>query len=178
MAKKKPGRNDVVVGIAASGRTPFTIAAVAYARRKGATTIAVTCNRNTPLQRAAQLTIVAEVGPEVISGSTRMKAGTAQKMVLNMLSSGAMTRLGHVYGNLMVNVNPKNSKLAHRGVSILQRASGVDRLAAKQALKSAGNSVPIALVMLQAEVDRREAARALKSSHGNVRQAIAAARSL
>ena len=107
-----------------------------------------------------------------------MKAGTAQKMVLNMLSSGAMTRLGHVYGNLMVNVNPKNSKLAHRGVSILQRASGVDRLAAKQALKSAGNSVPIALVMLQAEVDRREAARALKSSHGNVRQAIAAARSL
>ena len=94
MAKRKPGRKDVVVGIAASGRTPFTIAALEYARSKGAQTIAITCNRNSPLQRAAHLAIVTEVGPEVISGSTRMKAGTAQKMVLNMLSSGAMTRLG------------------------------------------------------------------------------------
>ena len=112
--EEKPGRNDVIVGIAASGRTPFTIAAVEYARSKGAQTISVTCNRNTPLQKAAQLAIVTEVGPEVISGSTRMKAGTAQKMVLNMLSSGAMTRLGYVYGNLMVNVTPRNSKLAAR----------------------------------------------------------------
>ena len=127
MAKRKPGRNDVVVGIAASGRTPFTVAALGYARSKGAKTIAVTCNRNTPLQKAAHLAIVAEVGPEVISGSTRMKAGTAQKMILNMLSTGAMTRLGYVYGNLMVNVPPKNSKLAARGVSILQRAASVDR---------------------------------------------------
>ena len=116
-----------MVGIAASGRTPFTIAAISYARSKGAKTIAVTCNRNTPLQKAAQLAIVTEVGPEVISGSTRMKAGTAQKMVLNMLSSGAMTRLGYVYGNLMVNVPPKNSKLAARGVSILQRAAEVEQ---------------------------------------------------
>ena len=92
---------------------------------KGAQTISVTCNRNSPLQRAAHLAIVTEVGPEVISGSTRMKAGTAQKMVLNMLSSGAMTRLGYVYGNLMVNVTPRNSKLAARGVSILQQAAGV-----------------------------------------------------
>ncbi len=176
--KKNPGRNDVVVGIAASGRTPFTIAAVDYARRKGATTIAVTCNRNTPLQKAAQFAIVTDVGPEVISGSTRMKAGTAQKMVLNMLSSGAMTRLGYVYGNLMVNVNPKNSKLAHRGVSILQRAARVDRETAQWALNIAGKSVSVALVMLQAEVDRKQAERALKSTHGHVRQAIAAARSL
>ena len=119
------GRNDVIVGIAASGRTPFTIAAVEYARRKGSHTISVTCNRDTPLQKAAHLAIVTEVGPEVISGSTRMKAGTAQKMVLNMLSSGAMTRLGYVYGNLMVNVTPRNSKLAARGVSILQQAARV-----------------------------------------------------
>ncbi len=100
IAKKKPGKNDVVVGIAASGRTPFTIAAVQYARRQGAKTVAVTCNPKSPLEKAADLAIVAEVGPEVVSGSTRMKAGTAQKMVLNMLSTGAMVRLGFVYGNL------------------------------------------------------------------------------
>jgi N-acetylmuramic acid 6-phosphate etherase len=107
-----------------------------------------------------------------------MKAGTAQKMVMNMLSSGAMTRLGLVYGNLMVNLNPKNSKLAERGVSILRRAAKVTRETAQRALKEAGNSVPVALVMLQAEVDRQGAEQALESSRGHVRQAIAAARSL
>jgi len=178
IAKRKPGRNDVIVGIAASGRTPFTIAAVEYAKSKGAQTISVTCNRNTPLQRAAHLAIVTEVGPEVISGSTRMKAGTAQKMVLNMLSSGAMTRLGYVYGNLMVNVTPRNSKLAARGVSILQQAAGVSSETASKTLRAAGNSVPVALVMLQAEVDRRDAERALKLAKGHVRRAIAGARSL
>ena len=178
MAKRKPGRTDVVVGIAASGRTPFTIAAIEYARSKGAHTVSVICNRNTPLERAAHLGIVTEVGPEVISGSTRMKAGTAQKMVLNMLSSGAMTRLGYVYGNLMVHVTPRNSKLAARSVSILQQAAEVSAEIAARALRVAGNSVPVALVMLQAEVDRREAERALKSAGGHVRRAIAAARSL
>jgi N-acetylmuramic acid 6-phosphate etherase len=178
IAKRKPGRNDVVVGIAASGRTPFTIAAVEYAKSKGTQTISVTCNRNSPLQRAAHLAIVTEVGPEVISGSTRMKAGTAQKMVLNMLSSGAMTRLGYVYGNLMVNVTPRNSKLAARGVSILQQAASVSSDVASKALRSAGNSVPVALVMLQAEVSRQEAERALKLASGHVRRAIAGARSL
>ena len=178
IAKKKPGRKDVVVGIAASGRTPFTVAALNYAHTKGAKTIAITCNRNSPLQKAAHLAIVTEVGPEVISGSTRMKAGTAQKMVMNMLSSGAMTRLGLVYGNLMVNLNPKNSKLVERGVSILRRAAKVSREVAQQTLKSAGNSVPVALVMLQAEVSREEAEHALESTKGHVRHAIAAARSL
>ena len=178
IAKKTPGRKDVVVGIAASGRTPFTVAALNYAHTKGAKTIAITCNRNSPLQKAAHLAIVTEVGPEVISGSTRMKAGTAQKMVMNMLSSGAMTRLGLVYGNLMVNLNPKNSKLVERGVSILRRAAKVSREVAQQTLKSAGNSVPVALVMLQAEVSRVDAEHALESSKGHVRHAIAAARSL
>ena len=178
IAKKKPGRKDVVVGIAASGRTPFTVAALNYAHTKGAKTIAITCNRNSPLQKAAHLAIVTEVGPEVISGSTRMKAGTAQKMVMNMLSSGAMTRLGLVYGNLMVNLNPKNSKLVERGVSILRRAAKVSREVAQQTLKSAGNSVPVALVMLQAEVSREEAEHALESTKGHVRHAIATARSL
>jgi len=178
MAKKKPGKNDAVVGIAASGRTPFTLAAVQYARHQGAKTIAVVCNPNSPLENAADLAIVTEVGPEVISGSTRMKAGTAQKMVLNMLSAGAMTRLGYVYGNLMVNLHPKNQKLAERGASIVQSAAGVSREVALQALAAAGNDVPTALVMLQAGVGREEAKRALKAVKGHVRRAVAAARSL
>ncbi len=177
MARKRPGRHDVVVGIAASGRTPFTVAAVEYARRRGAKTIAVVCNRNSPLQRAADFAIITEVGPEVISGSTRMKAGTAQKMVLNMLSSGAMTRMGYVYGNLMVKVYPKNSKLTERAVTILQRITGVPRDIAFRSLRAAGNSLPVAIIMLQAEVSRPEAERALKAARGHVRQAIDAARS-
>ena len=176
MAKKNPGTNDVVVGVAASGRTPFTIAAVEYARRKGAKTIAVTCNRNSPLQEAAELAIVADVGPEVVSGSTRMKAGTAQKMILNMLSTGAMVRLGFVYGNLMVNVLPKNEKLEARAAVILERAAPMNRPEARRALKAAGNSVPIALIMEKARVGRGQAQRALQLARGNVRRAIEAAK--
>ncbi|MBZ5598012.1 MAG: N-acetylmuramic acid 6-phosphate etherase [Acidobacteriia bacterium] len=178
IAKKRPRKHDVVVGVAASGRTPFTVAAAAYARRHRAKTIAVTCNPNSPLERAADLAIVTEVGPEVVSGSSRMKAGTAQKMVLNMLSTGAMARLGYVYANLMVNVHLKNEKLIERGVSVVQQAAGVSRPAARQALKSAQNRVPVALVMLETGVNRTEAVQALKAAGGNVRQAIAAARSL
>lgn len=178
IAKKKPGRNDVVIGIAASGRTPFTIAAVEYARRHGAKTVAVVCNPASELGRAAEIAIVVEVGPEVVSGSTRMKAGTAQKMVLNMLSTGAMTRLGYVYGNLMVNVKLKNSKLAERAVTILQRATKASRERAEQALRSARNSVPTAMVMLQSSVGREQAEEALKNTHGHVRNAILAAKKL
>ncbi len=178
MAKKKPGKNDVVVGIAASGRTPFTVAAVEYARRHSAKTIAVTCNASSPLEKAAHVAIVAEVGPEVIAGSSRMKAGTAQKMILSMLSSGAMTRLGYVYGNLMINVHVKNYKLRERGLTIVQQAAGVTRKTAEQTLQAAGDDVPVALVMLQAEVPRAQAIKVLKSARGNVRQAIATARSL
>jgi N-acetylmuramic acid 6-phosphate etherase len=175
MVKRKPGKNDVVIGIAASGRTPFTIAAVEYARSRGAQTIALTCNPNSPLERAAHFAIVTDVGPEVLSGSSRMKAGTAQKMVLNMITTGAMTRLGYVYGNLMVNLRLKNSKLSQRGITILQNAAGVDSECARRALKSAGNDVPLALVMLRAGVPRANAARALKTTAGHVRKAIALA---
>ena len=176
MAKKKPGKDDVVVGIAASGRTPFTIAAVRYARRRGAKTVAVTCNPKSQLGKVAGIEIVVEGGPEAISGSTRMKSGTAQKMVLNMLSSGAMAKLGYVYGNLMINVRLKNYKLAERAVTILQQAAGIERKAAKQALISSGQSVPVALVMLKAKIGRSAAHLALKSAAGNVRQAIVAAK--
>jgi N-acetylmuramic acid 6-phosphate etherase len=175
MAKRRPTKNDVVVGVAASGRTPFTVAALQYARRHGAHTIAVTCNRNSPLEKTAHLAIVAEVGPEVISGSTRMKAGTAQKMILGMISTGAMTRAGYVYGNLMVNVHLKNEKLMERGVSILQSATGISRKAAQKALKQSKNNLPVALVMLEAKVSLAAAARALNSTNGHVRQAIIAA---
>jgi N-acetylmuramic acid 6-phosphate etherase len=175
MARLKPGRKDVVVGIAASGRTPFTVAALQYARQHGAKTIAVTCNRKSPLEQAAQLTIVTDVGPEVLAGSSRMKAGTAQKMVLNMLSTGAMTRLGYVYGNLMVNVHLKNEKLRERGISILQQAVGIDRGEAKQALKAAGNRVPVALVMLRSGASRAAAEDWLNATGGHVRKSIALA---
>ncbi len=174
LAKKKPGKKDLVIGIAASGRTPFTVAAVEYARRKGARTVAVVCNTGSPLEKAAELAIVAEVGPEVVSGSTRMKAGTAQKMILNMLSTGAMTQLGYVYGNLMVNVHLKNEKLVERGVGILQKVAGISREEALLAIKRAGNRVPVALVMLKAGVTRPQAEKALKTAKGHVRGAIAA----
>jgi len=175
MRKKRPNQNDVVVGIAASGRTPFTVAAVEYAKSRGARTIAVSCNRETPLERAADLAIVVQTGPEVVSGSTRMKAGTAQKMVLNMLSTGAMVRMGYVYGNLMVNLDQKNSKLTARALTIVQRALKMPRLDARRALQAANHSVPAAIVMAKAGVSRREAEKVLKRSHGNVRQAIALA---
>ncbi len=177
MAKKKPRRNDVVVGVAASGRTPFTIAALEYARAQGAKTVAVACNRNSQLERAAHVAIVAEVGPEVVAGSTRMKAGTAQKMILNMLTTGAMTRLGYVYGNLMVNLHLKNKKLAERGISILEKAAELSRADARKFLKDAHNSVPVALVMAKAAVGRTQAVAALKRSAGHVRSAIMLAKS-
>ena len=172
LAKRKPGRKDVVVGVAASGRTPYTIAAVEYARKKGARTVAVVANAGSELGRTAEIEIVAQVGPEVLSGSTRMKAGTAQKMVLNMLTTGAMARLGYIYGNLMVNVHTKNEKLVARGLGILEKAAGVDAAAAARALKAAGNQVAVALVMLKTGLDRRPAEKKLAAVKGNVRKAI------
>jgi len=176
IAKKKPTRKDVVVGIAASGRTPFTIAAIQYARAHGANTVAVVCNPNSELGKAAHVAVVAEVGAEVVAGSTRMKAGTAEKMILNMLSTGAMARLGYVYGNLMVNVSPKNEKLVERGVGILEKAAGLKQATARKLLVAAGGRVPVALVMAKAGVTRADAVAALRESQGQVRKAIALAK--
>jgi N-acetylmuramic acid 6-phosphate etherase len=176
MKKRKPGKHDVVLGIATSGRTPFTIAAVEYAHRRGSHTIALTCNRDSPLERAADFAIVTEVGPEVLAGSSRMKAGTAHKMVLNMISTGTMCRLGYVYGNLMVNVWTKNEKLIQRAVRIVEQATGVDHETASTALKASGNRTPVAVVMLAARVSKSQAVTALKKSKGHVRDAIALAR--
>jgi len=172
IARRRPTRKDIIVGLSASGRTPYVVAAVAYARARGAHTAAVTCNQDTPLAAAADIAIIADVGPEVISGSTRMKAGTSQKMILNMITTGAMTRLGYVYDNLMVNVHMQNSKLVERGIRILMGACKIDRETAVHTIKSAGRSVPVALVMLKAKVDKPEAVRRLAKSDGNVRLAI------
>jgi N-acetylmuramic acid 6-phosphate etherase len=175
MARCKPGKNDTVIGIASSGRTPFTVAAVEAARQRGARTIALTCNRNSPLERAAGFAIITEVGPEVLTGSSRMKSATAHKMVLNMISTGAMSRLGFVYGNLMVNVVPKNSKLRQRAVAILERSAGVNHETAVLALQNSGDRTPVAVVMLVAGVSRSEAVAALKKTSGHVRRAISLA---
>src|SRR5580700_8772168 len=176
MSRRKPTKKDVVLGIASSGRTPFTVAAITEARRRGAHTIALTCNPNSPLERAAHFAIVTQVGPEVLAGSSRMKAGTAHKMVLNMISTAAMTRLGYVYGNLMVNMVPRNEKLEQRAIGILEQATGAGHEAAARTLKASGNRTPVALVMLAAGVTRAEATSALKKSKGHVRQAIALAK--
>ena len=170
--KRRPGKHDIVLGVATSGRTPFTIAAVEYARSRGARTIALTCNRDSPLERVADLAIVTEVGAEVLAGSSRMKAGTAHKMVLNMISTGAMVRLGYVYGNLMVNVWTKNEKLVQRAIRIVEQATGKDHETAARALKAAGNRTPVAVVMLAAGVNRSTAVAALNKTKGHVRRAI------
>jgi N-acetylmuramic acid 6-phosphate etherase len=176
--KKRPGKKDVVVGIAASGRTPFTVAAVKYARSCGAKTAAVTCNAGSPLENAAELAIVLETGPEVVAGSTRMKAGTVQKMVLNMISTGAMVRLGYVYGNLMVNLRQKNVKLTERAVTIVQRILGVDRDRARESIRHAENDLRLAIIKHIAGVNTQTAKNALKQSRGHLRQAIQFAQEL
>jgi N-acetylmuramic acid 6-phosphate etherase len=164
---------DVVVGISAGGGAPWVLGVVSRAGQRGAATIALTCNPASPLARLAQVTIAPLVGPEVIAGSSRMKAGTAQKMVLNMLSTAAMIRLGKVYGNLMVDVRPTNAKLRRRAVRILQEAAGVDRETAQQTLAASNYEVKPALVMLLAGCDLAEAQRRLKLANGFVRQAVA-----
>jgi N-acetylmuramic acid 6-phosphate etherase len=174
---RKVTKKDVVLGIATSGRTPFTVAAVTEAHRRGARTIALTCNPDSPLERAADHAVVVEVGPEILTGSSRMKAGTAHKMALNMISTAAMTRLGYVYGNLMVNVEPKNSKLRDRAIRILEQATGADSNAARRALKASGNRTQVALVMLLAGATREQADTTLKNTRGNVREAASALKS-
>lgn len=172
MAARKPGKKDVVVALAASGRTPYTIAALQYAKAKGAATIAIVCNRGSELARISGVAIEAEVGPEVLTGSTRLKAGTAEKMICNMLTTGAMTRLGYVYGNLMVHLHLSNEKLVERGISIVQQVAKVDRNLALSTLEAADMKVGVALVMLCANVTKRMATLRLKHAKGNIRQAI------
>jgi N-acetylmuramic acid 6-phosphate etherase len=163
---------DVLVGIAASGRTPYVLGAVAEAKRLGAVTVGICCVPGAELSRAVDFPIAPLVGPEIVAGSTRMKSGTAQKLVLNMLSTATFIRLGYVYGNLMVNVQPKNEKLVDRARRIIVKAAGVTYERAMDLLNESGMRVRTAIVMGKAGVDRDEAERRLSGSGGRVRQAL------
>jgi N-acetylmuramic acid 6-phosphate etherase len=169
---RKLTRNDVVVGIAASGTTPYVLGALKYARKCKATTVALTANRNMPVAKLAHILIAPEVGPEALTGSTRLKAGTAQKMALNMLSTAAMVRLGHAYENLMIDLLNTNAKLADRSLRILAEASGKDLSAARHALRQSGHNMRVALVMLKRKIGPAEARQLLRSAGGNLRRAL------
>lgn len=169
-------RNDVVVGLSASGTTPYVLGALDFAKRRGLMTIGVTANPRSPLARRARIAIAPDTGPEAIAGSTRLKAGTAQKLVLNLLSTAAMVRLGRIYDNWMVHVALTNQKLRQRGARVLEEAAGVSASAAKHALRQAGHDLPTALVMLKTGTSARDARGWLAAEEGHVRQALAAAR--
>ena len=164
---------DVLVGITASGRTPYVLGAVAEARSMGAVTIGICCTPESELSSAVDIAIAPLVGPEVVAGSTRMKAGTAQKLVLNMLSTATFIRLGYVYGNLMVNVQPTNHKLAERARRIIAEAAGVAPDRAAELLAGSGNRVRTAIVMGKAGVSREEAEHRLAAAGGRVARALA-----
>jgi N-acetylmuramic acid 6-phosphate etherase len=166
-------RNDIVVGITASGSTPYVLGALEFARRRGATTIAVTSNPRSPITQAAKIAIVTPTGPETITGSTRMKAGTAQKLVLNMLSTASMIRMGRVYDNWMIGVVLTNQKLKARGLRILAEASGATVAEATRALRLSGHKMDVALIMLKSGVSAGKAQRMLRDAGGNVSKALA-----
>jgi N-acetylmuramic acid 6-phosphate etherase len=173
LAARELNRNDVVVGITASGSTPYVLGALEFARRRRAVTVGMAANSGTPITRLAKISIVTETGPEAIAGSTRMKAGTAQKMVLNMLSTAAMIRMGRVYDNWMIGVALTNRKLQARGLRILAEASGATVAVATRALRQSSHNMGVALIMLKSGVTAREARRRLRGSGGNLRNALA-----
>ena len=169
---RKLSSKDTVVGIAASGGTPYVIGALEFANQAGAATIGVTSNPDTPITKAAKISIVTSTGPEVITGSTRMKAGTAQKLVLNMLSTATMIRLGRVYDNWMIGVALTNQKLRARGLRILMEASGADVAESTRALRQSGHNLAAALIMLKTGASVQEARRLLRDTKGHVHSAI------
>ena len=163
---------DIIVGLAASGRTPYVIGALQYAREIGAAAIAVTCNSPSALEEVAEITIAPVTGPEVLAGSTRLKAGSAQKMVLNMLSTATMVRLGKTYGNLMVDMRPTNAKLRRRAARIVAEATGQDESVAMDALERSGGETRTAIVALLTGVAPAEARERLSKAGGFVRKAL------
>lgn len=175
LEKIKVGPDDIVVGLAASGRTPYVMGALRHARASGAATVAVSCNDNSRVSTQADIAIEIMTGPEVLTGSTRLKAGTAQKMVCNMLSTAAMVMTGKVYRNLMVDVRPTNEKLVDRAHRIVQEATGVSYEEAAQALVRGGNA-KVAIVMLLGNCSADEARRVMEDVKGHVGKALEALR--
>lgn len=163
---------DCIIGIAASGRTPYTISALKYAKSIGALSISITCNKNSEMARIADISIAPVLGPEVISGSTRMKAGTAQKLIVNMISTAVMVRLGKVYQNYMTHLLPTNEKLVERATRMIADITGTEHEEALQTLKKSGMAVPEAIIMQIKGCSREEAARALEQADGRVRDAL------
>ena len=166
------GPGDVLVGIAASGRTPYVLGAAAFAREQGARTVGISCTPDSELAHAVEIAITPLTGPEVISGSTRLKAGTATKLVLNMLSTAVMIRLGYVHGNLMVNLRPGSAKLRRRAVEIVARVSGQSASRAAELLSAAAGNVRVAILMSRLEIPRPEAEQRLKTAGGRLAEAL------
>jgi N-acetylmuramic acid 6-phosphate etherase len=172
LASRRITRKDAVVGLAASGFTPYTISALEFARSKGAATISIACNKDSAIGKVADVPIEVEVGPEALTGSSRLKAGTAQKMICNMLTTGAMTRIGYVYSNLMVNLQLTNKKLLDRGIRILETVTEADHDSALDTLTKAEMHLPLAIVMLKTHTSKTEAARRLRKAKNSVALAI------
>lgn len=164
---------DVVIAIAASGRTPYAVSAIEYGKKVGALTISVTCNNQSPMNQLAEIGIAPIVGPEVITGSTRMKAGSAQKMVLNMFSTGIMVKVGNIYQNLMVNVQPTNEKLMQRATNIIKEAAEIEESQAKEYLEAAQLEVAPAIVMAKTHVDFQKAKQLLAEHDGRISEVLA-----
>lgn len=164
---------DVVIAIAASGRTPYAVSAIEYGKKVGALTISVTCNNQSPMNQLAEIGIAPIVGPEVITGSTRMKAGSSQKMVLNMFSTGIMVKVGNIYQNLMVNVQPTNEKLIQRATNIIKEAAEIEESQAKEYLEAAQLEVAPAIVMAKAHVDFQKAKQLLADHDGRISEVLA-----
>ena len=165
-------QNDLVIGLAASGRTPYVIGGIEYAKSIGCRTAAITCNEGSAIGKASDCAIDVVVGPEVLTGSTRLKAGTAEKMILNMISTAAMVQIGKSYGNLMVDVVLSNEKLQVRAENIVMQATGVDRETAKRTIASAGGRCKTAITMILADCTKEEAEQRLAQADGHVRKAI------
>ncbi len=172
LARRGLSKGDALVGIAASGRTPYTIGAVEYARERGALCIGIACNEPTPLLEASEIAIAALVGPEVIAGSTRLKAGSVQKLILNMLSTVTMVRLGKVYGNRMVDVRVTNAKLARRALAMTMEILDIEEVAAAKLLADAQQNVKTAVVMARRSVEYEEARNLLLASDGFLSRAL------
>lgn len=169
---KNLNENDTVVGLAASGRTPYVIGGLEYANEVGALTVAVTCNAGSEVSKAAKISIAPVVGAEVVTGSTRLKSGTAQKLVLNMLSTGVMIKLGKVYGNLMVDVRATNAKLVERAKKIVCEATGVDREEAEQFLIETNFDVKLSIFMILSKLNKDEAKNILDNNNGYIAEAL------
>ena len=168
----KVSQLDVVVGIAASGRTPYVLGGLAYAKSVGALTIAITCNPNSEAGKISDHALDIDSGPELLAGSTRLKSGTAQKMVLNMISTISMVRLGKTFGNLMVDLQVSNEKLQDRAVRIIEKATGASRSQATESLKSSGHEVKVAILMLLLNIEPEAARERLQASSNRIREAL------